>query len=95
MGSEIARDIEEKLGLERGSLDYPPLDKYEIQQQALNLGNRIIGERAAKYNGNPAGWPFETITRFEWNSIPAPVRSMLESQIKAVLPSNTENARQA
>lgn len=37
MGSDIAREIEEKLGLERGTLDHPPPGPSEIDPEAMEV----------------------------------------------------------
>lgn len=78
MGSEVARDIEEKLGLERGSLDYPPTSH--------NQNNQLFAaETIAQYKVKTR-WPFKTITQDDWFGANESIRDMLERQIKAALP---------
>jgi hypothetical protein len=78
MGSEVARDIEEKLGLERGALDYPPL--------SINHHSHLFAaEPLAQYKIQTT-WPFKTITEQDWFSTDESMRDMLERQIKAAMP---------
>lgn len=84
MGSEVARDIEEKLGLERGALDYPP-------QPTAEASHLMAAEPIAQYKVHPA-WPFKSINQHEWMSIDEVMRDMLEQQIRALVKnSNLEN----
>jgi hypothetical protein len=85
MGSDIARDIEVKLGLERGALDYPP-----NHGQGAALIKRV--ESVFRVNEPvPTAyladeWPFKTIRPADWRSLPLEQRDLLELQIRALLP---------
>lgn len=81
MGSEVARDIEEKLGLERGALDYPP--------PALNHHGQLFAAETVAHYKIKTIWPFKTITEQEWFSADEGMRDMLERQIKAAIPLTT------
>lgn len=78
MGSEVARDIEEKLGLERGALDYPaPL---------LNKNNTLLAQDPSAQYKAQTHWPFKTITEHDWFAVDEGTREMLEQLIKAAMP---------
>lgn len=90
MGSDIAREIEEKLGLERGTLDYPP-----VRANDPRPGGLRVAEASPPHYGEPANWPFLTVSPDEWARIPRPKQEFLEEQIKALVPLIEANSKAA
>lgn len=92
MGSDVARDIEEKLGLEIGSLDYPPaLPSHVVERQQI----QSVQEPKGAYRNPLCEWPFLTIKDTEWISIHPDTRKLIEQQIRALIPTSSENAKTA
>lgn len=79
MGDKVARDIEEKLGMAIGSMDYPV-------QQAADPGATLAQEGLAPYVVVQPAWPFATIEPGEWARIPTLKKQFIEEQIKAMVP---------
>ena len=94
MGSEIARDIEEKLGRERGALDYPPTQvKGNPLIKPVEVVFQINEPEPLAYNQEE--WPFKTIRPADWRSLPLEQRDLLELQIRALLPLVEANSKAA
>jgi hypothetical protein len=93
MGSEIARDIEVKLNLERGALDYPPNGATQTPAQPLRIAYAVNEASPPDYPSAP--WPFKTVTPREWASILPDVQAVIEQQVKAMAANMAENDRAA
>lgn len=89
MGSDVARDIEEKLGLERGLLDNP--FTYSEPFKKIQL---VAAEESAPYHVM-GSWPFKTIDQAQWLSIPEAARDMLEQQINSLIPKTAKTNKAA
>lgn len=92
MGSDVARDIEVKLGLERGSLDYPIVRRttHGADHQTL-----LVQEPAAPAYVAKVKWPFKSIKESDWLSIPEQTREIIEQQVKSLVPMFDVNEKAA
>ncbi len=84
MGEKIARDIEVRLGLQRGVLDGPAPSMTANSEGISSTITHAVNEQSAAYMDKP--WPFLSVSQEEWSSIPFGTRQVLEQQIKSLVP---------
>ena len=61
-----------------------------LETQAIRIE---ANEQALHYG--PMCWPFVTVSQEDWERIPIETRKLLETQIKSVVPTSSENRKSA